>query len=713
MLHILKNQTYKYLLEDARKELDEGHLFPALESLGGMALTLKAWSYGEKIEEIKSAYKSMLQFMVQGGKDEQRSSMFRNFENQLTEIADALERLGELMDEASHYTTTYRTLVNLYSENFRLADLLDTEKSDIDLFNAIWTSGQLTIEEEEALADFLMDEEAPMSRKQLVMTALTLGCISYYDAAKFRLLLDHTVSLHTQLRVRAVTGIVFIHIVHRLRLDEYPESKARLMATTESEDFVEELTCLQRFLFFSMETEHYEQHLEEELLPEMRKQINLNDKVKSLDEVMDDMGEISMNPEWDNTESKEKLQKTMDEFAALQQQGADLYMGSFKILKQQFSFFRQAANWFRPFDLNYKEVSEAARKSPFLQMILGGAGLCDSDKYSLCLMAGSMKSLQVNEAMNQNEELKKRAERMAKDLMERPEPTFNDEMRNYLQGFYRFCKLFIQRKAFVNPFEKDLFLVHCKPFDEILVDVDFYVDMADWAVKGKSIELAKNLLEIIPEEHRTNKILQKLGYCYERMGDFHHAAEAYRTALYQKGDESKWTIEHFADCLFQLQNYRQAYVFYSQLIEEVPDSTDVQLKFAHCLISNKQYKDALKCLYKLDYKFPDWAKILNPLAYCLLMTGKVEKAKEAYLKLLELEPHADYQIRLADAEWALGHVSEAIKIYRHAIKMHTQETGEVNTRINFEGQHTQLLELLGFTVEDILMMTDLVNSDIE
>ena len=55
---------------------------------------------------------------------------------------------------------------------------------------------------------------------------------------------------------------------------------------------------------------------------------------------------------------------------------------------------------------------------------------------------------------------------MERDAAER----YKDELRSYVQGFYRFCNLYIHREAFVNPFQRNLFIADYSPFDNIMND---------------------------------------------------------------------------------------------------------------------------------------------------------------------------------------------------------------------------------------------------
>ncbi len=111
-------QTYQYLHKDALSSLDSRQLLSALQSLQGMAASLKQYAIKEEVETLFSSYQMMLNYMTKGAKDPQRSSMYRGFYRRAYELADILERVGELSNDSSFYTTSLRTLQNLYGEHY-------------------------------------------------------------------------------------------------------------------------------------------------------------------------------------------------------------------------------------------------------------------------------------------------------------------------------------------------------------------------------------------------------------------------------------------------------------------------------------------------------------------------------------------------------------------------------------------------------------------
>ena len=62
------------------------------------------------------------------------------------------------------------------------------------------------------------------------------------------------------------------------------------------------------------------------------------DRSLGVDELKDKLTEADLNPEWEADGTPSKLAAYMKEFMDLQQRGADMYMSTFKLLKQRFPF---------------------------------------------------------------------------------------------------------------------------------------------------------------------------------------------------------------------------------------------------------------------------------------------------------------------------------------------------------------------------------------
>lgn len=694
----MDKHTYQYLHKDAITALKEHHLLSALQSLQGMASSLKEWSIKEEADTLVDSYQILLSYLVKGAADPERHKMYKSFERRAYELADMLERAGDLQNETSFYATSLRTLKNLHGNHFTLSDLLQEGVSARDIFDAVWLSGAWTTADETTVANFMADANIIENNKCLLLSAATLSAMRYFDIAKYRLLLDNALSDEVKVRVRAIVGLVFVHIAHPERTKFYPEVATRLQLMLDIQNFVNQLELLQSQLFLSLETKRIEQNLQNEIIPQVMKRIeHLHiDRSLGLDEIKDKLSEADLNPEWDEDGRPSKLAKYMHEFVELQERGADMYMGSFKVMKQRFSFFNVVCNWFYPFTMNHPEVPQGLSENRMLKVLINRTGLCDSDKYSFCLMMSQMKN-QTQEHMDQFVENMGNVDLTSEDVLD-PTQLFKEEMRSYVQGFYRFCNLYLHREEFVNPFQLNLFLADHFPFQKLLDDDDMLQRLAEFEFKDKSYNIALDLYKKLPQEKLTANIFQKMGYCYEQEGNVEQAIILYERANLLK-PHSKWTIKRLAASSRAAGNYAKAFDYYTELEEFLPEDADVALHQAESLICLQRYDEAFKYLFKANYLKPQSALATRALAWCSLLTGKYEQAEKYYQKVLEHAPTPTDYLNAGHTAWLQGHIAEAVSRYRNA-------RNNDSKTLEFLKEDEELLKRAGLTDEDLAMMKD-------
>ena len=703
-----QSDTYKYLLADARKALADNRLFSALESLRGMATFLKAGNEADELARLTEAYRQLLDYMVRGADDPARNAMYRHFVVRAHELSTALERRGELAEESSFYARAYRKHSPLREGISGESLMPDHGWMEPEVFNMLWLSAPFTPAEEAAWSDWFTTshDETSLYRACLAVSGLTLGAMRFFDVAKYRILLDLCLSADVMLRVRAMVGLIFVHLLHAERVKLYPDVVSRLKLLSDADGFRQEMELLQAQLFLTLETQRIEQGLQKEMMPEVMKRmkgLRLN-RTLGLEELKDKLSEADLNPEWEEDGTPSKLAGYLREFAELQQRGADMYMGTFKMLKQRFPFFSVAANWFWPFTFRHPDIPEDARNNPTINLLVRGAALCDSDKYSFCLMASMLPAGVMGEGLKQKLE-----EAMGGDASpgtdfwtnQPTEVTFKEALRSYVQGFYRFCHLFVHRDAFVNPFKLNMFLADYPPFDSLLVENDFLGRMADLAFKDKSWLLAFGLYSRISPEHCTAGRYQRMGYCAEQTGQKQKALEAYITADSMK-PHSVWTLRRLAALWRNEGQFDKAHNCYEELDSLEPDHADTSLRLAECCIHLKRYDEAFKHLFKANWLDPDSTFPHRALAWCYLLTEQYDKAERYYEKVLADQPTAADWLNAGHAAWLLGKPAVAVERYR---KANTQQSSE-----NFLRDDAALLQAAGLSADDLAMMTDAVCS---
>lgn len=699
----MENQTYKYLYKDVIKALKDNHLLLALQSIQGMATTVKSWIAKDEIDNIIDSYHILLSYFANGTNDPERNKLYKKFYCRTYELAEILLREGDLNDEASYYSTTLKTLRSMKGGQFMLSEILVPATPLRDMFDAIWTSGAWTIDDLSAIYNYMTDGDVGDDAKCLVLSATTLAATRYYDIAKVKLLLDQVLSDNIKLRVRAITGLIFVTARYPERLMLYPQAEAQLSLTIDSQNFEADFSTLQLQLFVSLETKRFERKLEDKIIPQMMKHIDTLRIDSSLGMGNHDkLTDKDLNPEWREQLFTPEMEKFVQEYTNLQLSGADVYMSSFKMLKNRFPFFNVPANWFYPFTYNHPDIPQQHKDNKLLKALLSNVALCDSDKYSMCLMFSQSG---ISTKLMENGKL----ESIIPDQMptnaipKGDKELFAEEMRSYIQCFYRFSNLFAHREAFVNPFQENLFLFDYKDFASLLKNRANILSMANKLFKTKVYDIAQKLFAIIAQDEQESSIYQKLGYCYEIFENFDDAYNCYDKANILQPHVA-WTLQRLAACACRLERYDKALLCYNELAETNAEDSAIALRQAECLIHLKRYNEAFQFLFKANYLSPESRNSERALAWCSLLTKKYEQAEKYYLRILASHPTPTDYLNAGHAAWLLGNFSEAISRYKKSLPKDNPS--------NFLGTDTAMLKEAGLSDDDIALMTDAVLSSL-
>ena len=695
------NSTPSYLLSDSRKALQNHRLLSAIQSLQGMATILKAWNESEELHEISNSYQTLIKYFSLGTNDPKRITLYNQFKCRIYEISDILERLNVLNDNMSFYATSFYTLRKLKDNYTSPTSFLQKDMNYRDLFHAFWLSPTLRTGEEQQIMEYIEDQTVDNNRKALLLSALTLGTLQFFDISKIRILIKYTTSELSTLRSRAITGIIFVIIRYSKRIDLYPNTAAQIRLLLDNPRIVHELELAQTQLFLSLDTKRIERNLQEEIIPRMMKRMKdlKLDRSLGIDELKEKLAEADINPEWDDDGKPSKLNQYMKEFAELQQRGADLYMGTFKMLKQRFPFFREISNWFTPFTMDHPEIPTSSRENKTLKLLLQSNGLCDADKYAFCLIANQLKNNLPEDALKGMIADNKIDSNQNQSISADPEKDFKDNLRSYVQGFYRFYNLYGYCQQFTNVFQEDLLLTQYAPFDQLLNNRTFVIRMADFTFKDKAYQTACELFEKIPVKERSYTMWQKIGFCYEQLNDIKEAANSYNWAYDMKSTDT-WTPKRLANCLRQSGQYKEALIHYNTLSQIYPNDANIAFRQGECNLHLHQYDEAFKGLFKADYLEENSALTMRALAWCSLLTHKYEQAERYYQKILSNKPtHTDY-LNAGHAAWFMNNLPLAIERYGQSVTENDTES--------FLNEDLQLLHDNGLTDDEINIMIDTV-----
>lgn len=491
---------------------------------------------------------------------------------------------------------------------------------------------------------------------QLMVSAITLSCLYFFDRKKFQLLFKLAKeSKDMQVRVRAWVGWVLCTSqipgfmeeectkdIESLKDDEEGKKKLLLISKIllRSQDMLEDSDTMMKNMFH-----------------------NVADKMNS-GELEDLPGDGSTRFAFIQQDDETIIGDSLDETVGLLDEGADIYFSQFRETKKQ-GFFHSMYNWFMPFYFEsplYLSISKrAGEKANNLHLLLENGTTCDSDRYSLLLLLekekGSFEETLDSMAPDEMtaEYLKMAAEIDEAEMDEETRKKldarkFNTQVIYYIQDLSRFFNLAPMRKAYDNSIKKnaddelytplELNVFADPAFDELRYKMarycfkrnyknfifnlmgDHYPDTVEshyllaWAaVKSKAKEnvvLASPHIDFLMKNEPEQYLLVELAV------DFYE-----KLAFYEK----KGTYQKAVDCLTHLMEAKS---------DDEKTVRWCKKRLAKLYVLMERYEDAVKLLYEITYLEPDNLSAVAELAEALLyMDGDDKKNLEKIENILK------------------------------------------------------------------------------
>jgi tetratricopeptide (TPR) repeat protein len=537
------------------------------------------------------------------------------------------------------------------------------------IFYLVWLSNKLSQEEIQSLNALLQYPLLPLHLRTFMVSSVMLSQLRFYDQGKFGILIDLSSWGAPEISQRALAGLLINLHKYDSRLEFYPEVKAQLKILFGNPAIRRNAETLIKQFIRSKGTEKLQQRIRDEFLPGIVQiSTNLRDKI-GLDKLMEEGLTEDGNPDWQNLfKDSPGIIKKMEEFSEMQMKGDDVLIGSFSMLKS-FPFFDEAANWFMPFfpqnpdierisdpeDRQIGQLVNAVDKSPLL---------CNSDKYSFCFSI--MKLPQENIRMISQAieaEMEQFKELTADEELLNPEQKQEFVSNQYIQDLYRFYKLFARKADFEDIFGWKMEFHNIQSLSDLFTEDPLMIlNIAEYYLSREYFEEAAGIFSSLPEHEKTGDICQKLGWCYQKTGDFHSALNHYLKAeLF--GNSTVWTLKKIALCYRNLKKPDKALEYYQAAEKEDTENLGVQLNIGHCLLELNRYEEALKCYFKVEYLSPGNSKVWRPIGWCSFITGNKAQAEKYFMKLMDDQPGRHDYLSMGHVQWSLGHRRSALEYY--------------------------------------------------
>lgn len=690
--------TFWQLYKRTINKLDERHLGEALELLQELANVLGDWKLLDEVADVNSAYGLLLYYMEQGNNDPAREQQHTNFIAACYNIAEKAAQTERALVTGTSarmrsISEILKDMENLELKNITSEPCEEDANKHVELYTELFNASYdsfLWNDEAAAQAQEVIDSALIAENDKVLMASgLFINCLQAFDARKIIFFADnYSTATSSMLRIRMLVAVAFTLYTYRNRLFAYPAITSKLKDLCNNPRFTTDMQNLQKLIIESLSTHEVDRKMREEIIPAMLKSHNFNPEkfgIDSLEEISES------NPEWKNFEQQ------VGKLAELEAAGADIYYSTFSTLKR-YPFFNNAANWLYPFEENHPGIPKQIRKTGLkgiANALLKSDVLCESDKYSFCMLTTQMTDVQVNMIISQLPEMGGYDTAIAQ--------TSESTCRNYLRNLFRFFYLYSGKSKPANPFETDMSLLDCNELAEAFKDKTEINKISAYAIKKGKYDMAISFLLLSETKgFADSEVYQELGFCYQKKKSYFDAIAAYEKANALSGD-SKWTLQHLAQTNRIVGNYKDALNYYRLLETAKGEDAKIAFRCGECLVHLESYDDAMHEFFKAEYLNPDMTAATRAIAWCSILTDDIKQARKYYDKLLLKEEQGEDLLNAGHAAWIDGDTKAAVELYSRAYAELKRE--EFLKRMQSD---KEILKTHGISNYDITFMSDIV-----
>ncbi|MGP1465407.1 MAG: tetratricopeptide repeat protein [Prevotella koreensis] len=723
------------ILRRSLTEISNGHIFYAIGMMKEYADNYGVGQWRDELERISCDYELMLDYMGRGVIDPEREKVHSRISKRLERCIRNI-MLSDKIKLSSFYIEAYNKAGGVTLETEQLRSVLENFVSEQAMtgllgsddektksreiyenhigqmsrfFHTIIVSTQWTDGMGKHIAEILSSPTIDSFDAQLLVSSISIAVMNHYDEQKTLALANiYRLSTDENIKQRALVGWAFATAMEGRTTED-------VISLCNDNEVANELADMQKQVMFCLNADEDNQVIQQDIIPELMRNQNLNITRFGITEKEDDPMEDILNPSAAD-ERMEKLESSMHRMEQMQKEGSDIYFGGFSQMKR-FPFFNDMANWFWPFFIEHPAVQEALEKigkADFLSDMLASGPFCESDKYSFLL---TMKTV---------------FERLPDNVREMLQGGYdlgsivNDSDRNsaayirrmYLQDLYRFFRLNMHKSDIKSPFaDANVYLfVANKTFagteiDNRLAELLFF--MHKRKMKNAFMVLAKRFMDLEQNRFSTDFIHLSAIYYSEYANDSSKAMSILKEAWdNNKLDDDQMSLKILGRLSLLEKNFELAVACYLRLHDLYPDNRIYAQNYCVALMKQERYYDALNILYRLDYEHHS-ANTSRAMAWALMGDGKLEQAQALYDKLLLDESTAPEDfLNAAYCHWIQGETNTAVNLfvdYKEALGNRELSADWLTAEMEND---SRMLARHGIKPVDMMLMSDLVEKKV-
>ena len=719
--------------------LDNAEVSEAFETVGKLSHELSRADINDELERLHMSYMFMLKYLEQGVMDPQRDEILSKILQSLYSLNDqcfiglmeqtspevfyarrrelagvSLISIIEEYQKELQQLSLVKSLPNEESDNHAiLAHLRQAEELETKLFNRVWSSLPLSAEDANSLKLCINGDILPVHTRCLLVAALFLGLMKFYDECKLLIMLEaYSLSDEPLVQLRALTCAMLAMLAHKKRIITSKAIQSRLSTMQDMSEFKQDVWSIQVQLARSRNTENVKERVRNDLIPNiMKMRPDIIDKLKDKDSQVIDLSDIEANPEWQDWLDQSGITRRIEEFNAMQIEGSDVFIATFAHLKT-FPFFKTLSNWFLPFYAAHSSVVEnlGASKMALAEVVQHAPYLCNSDKYSFCLSLGALPESQRTMMSAQLEE-------QNAALNEAKQAELPDERKQrvsivnaFVQDLYRFFKLFSRRREFIAVMDNPgIDMTDCLQLTHVTRDAHVLELLGTLYFKNAFYEDAIKCFSRLEEidDATDDHIYQKIGFAYQNAGKTEQALNYYKRYELLH-EEDAWNMRHIAACYRALGEFDKALDYYRRVEALTPDNVSLTLTIGHVLLEQNRTNEALQQYFKADLMDNSKHRAWRPIAWCSFLLNDYERAIDYYDRIArDDKPSAQDLLNRGHVLLCQGKTQEAINTYRESLNLMGGVTKKF--RNAFKGDALEL-RLHGVSAVDQALIPDAVCS---
>ena len=669
--------TIKQLTEDILDDLRLMHLSEAHDNLNMLVQQAQDDQAKAELEELRHNYSAMLDFLMQGGEDSNRTRIQADIASRTWTLLIKTLRTVRLAGSDDHYTRAFTRIKKQRITPRKLmkqwaATLPSEERYDLQdtLFDLIWTSPLWTEKDAMLWNDFILRQDVQV--QQHLTWAIFLSSWEFPDPKKVHSLTLFSACYEDDVCMAAITALVLLHQHYGRDLEMF----AGLIPITSDNFFMSAAVTVQHE-FATMLASWKNQEEETRALQAITE--------KNKDKRMEDAFDIKLKY------VRKRLVK-----------GYDPNLSRMSLLHSS-KFLSTCSHWFLPFDTSHPlaqamAMTQAGTENKALMKLIEISTDCDVDKFVTCELISSNQDLahaisqQVFWAGGKNE----------------PATPLKHPIKLNVQNLYRFFTNSPLASETFNPFNNfDLLIAQERYRPQ--GNTNKCKDCVEMLTEGEEYAAATKVLDSMIKQYGADeRTLRLRGLCHEQSGEYADAIRCYTQATFLQ-EPNAWLLQHLCECSEKVGKYKEATTWMAKWLECTPDDRALALHLADHYLADGRHDEAQKLLYRLDYDDASDPQVALRIVRCQLLQGNAEAAAKYMPRLSESKECAMWNtmflsahIKFAQGQWAAAREFYTAAAHQYVRDMKSTYSGFLTEYAKEES----LLLANGLTTTDVRLMHD-------